>query len=108
MPCFDENLQEIPCDSTYAPTGPTINGTDSSSFSLSGLGSFFSGIGTAIGSVFKAVNQPQIGIQAVPGGYVTSGGAFVATNPITSLTSGSGGLLIIGAIVIVAVLLLRK
>lgn len=96
---------------------PTCFGTQAvpdvslGSFDLSGLGDLFGGISKAIALDYRAITQaPPANIQALPGGgYVVNGQVVQGQAPLGGIFGNAqSSPLIIIALVIGAVLLLRK
>jgi hypothetical protein len=77
---------------------------------LSGLGSLFGAISQAIAVDYRAINNPAPNVQALPGGgYVVNGQVVQGQAPLGGIFGNAqSSPLIIIALVIGAVLLLRK
>jgi hypothetical protein len=70
-----------------------ISSGDSGGFSLTGLGTFFSQIGTAAGAIYKAVNVPTVAVPKTQTPMTST--SQIATN---FLSSSMGEILILGLV----------
>lgn len=109
-PYLDTNISLQPTDTSTtvmdtAGGATTDSGSGDNGNLLSGINDLFSTVATAVGTAYSSVSKAQAGPPPPTGYYRTSTGALA---PLPAQPVNYNGLLLIGGLVIVAVLVMRK